>query len=62
MTPQNVGIATYAEMKARTLAIAKGELQLKPGDPKIWATSPASYARLISSQSRAILKAQGLIF
>ncbi len=62
MTDPKVGIATYAEIKARTLAIAKGELQPKPGDPKIWATSPASYARLMLSQSRSILEAQGLIF
>ena len=51
-----VGISTYAEMKARTLAIAKGELLPKPADPKIWATSPASYAKWISSQHRVPLK------
>jgi len=53
MTQPKVGIATYAAMKARTLAIAKGEFQPKPSDPKIWATSPASFARWISNQMRS---------
>ena len=33
-----MGIATYEEMKARTLAIAKGELKPAPDDPAIWIT------------------------
>ena len=45
MTTPKVGFATYREMKARTLAIAKGELHPKPSDPRVWAISPASYAR-----------------
>ena len=57
MTQPKVGNATYAAMKARTLAIAKGELQPKPSDPKVWATSAASYARVMSSQSWSILEA-----
>lgn len=35
---KGVGIATYEEMKARTLAIAKGELTPAPDDPTIWIT------------------------
>ena len=34
MTTLKVGIASYEDMKARTLAIARGELRPKPGDPK----------------------------
>ena len=48
-----VGLASYAAIKARTLAIAKGDLKPKPSDPKIWATSPASFARWISNQMRS---------
>src|ERR1019366_7917483 len=30
-----IGIASYGEVKARTLAIARGELKPKPTDPKV---------------------------
>lgn len=51
-----VGIATPEEMKQRTLAIAKG--QLKPGkdDPKVWFTSPESFAKVLSNKNRALLE------
>lgn len=55
MKTLKVGIASYEDMKARTLAIAKGELQPKPGDPKVWFTSPESFARLLSNRNRALL-------
>ncbi len=42
-------------MKARTLAIARGELRPKPGDPKVWFTSPESFAKLLSNRNRALL-------
>ncbi len=35
MKTLKVGIASYEDMKARTLAIARGELRAKPGDPKV---------------------------
>jgi len=53
MTTPKVGIATYSEMKALTLAIARGQVQTEPTDPKMWATSPASYARWIRNQRRS---------
>jgi predicted transcriptional regulator len=50
-----VGIATYEEMKARTLAIAKGKLKPAPDDPKVWFTSAESFARVLSNRNRALL-------
>ena len=55
MKTLKVGIATYEDMKARTLAIARGELQPKAGDPKVWFTSPESFARVLSNRNRALL-------
>ena len=39
MKKQSVGIATFEEMKARTLAIARGELKPKAEEPKVWITT-----------------------
>ena len=55
MTTLKVGIASYEDMKARTLAIARGELRAKPGDPQVWFTSPESFAKLLSNRNRALL-------
>jgi predicted transcriptional regulator len=55
MKTLKIGIASYDDMKARTMAIAKGELRLKPGDPKVWFTSPESFAKLLSNRNRALL-------
>lgn len=55
MKTLEVGIASYESMKARTLAIAKGELRPKPSDPKVWFTSPESFAKLLSNRNRALL-------
>lgn len=57
MTTLRVGIASYEEMKARTLAIARGELKPKASDPKVWFTSPESFAKLLSNKNRALLAA-----
>ncbi len=50
-----VGIASFEEIKARTMAIARGDLRPKPGEPKVWFTSPESFARLLSNRNRALL-------
>lgn len=55
MKTLRVGIASYEAMKARTLAIAKGELKPKAGEPKVWFTSPESFAKLLSNRNRALL-------
>jgi len=55
MKTLKVGIASYDAMKARTLAIAKGELKPKASDPKVWFTSPESFAKLLSNRNRSLL-------
>lgn len=45
MKTLKMGIASYDAMKARTLAIARGELKPKPGDPQVWFTSTVSFTR-----------------
>ena len=50
-----IGIASYQDMKARTLAIARGELKPKAGDPKVWFTSTESFAKVLSNRNRALL-------
>lgn len=55
MKTLKVGIASYADMKARTLAIAAGELKTKASDPTVWFTSPESFAKVLSNRNRALL-------
>lgn len=55
MATLKVGIASFDDMKARTLAIARGKLRFKHCEPKVWFTSPESFARLLSSRNRALL-------
>jgi len=56
MTTLKIGIASYDEMKARTMAIAKGEHKPKRGEPKVWFTSMESLARILSDRNRALLE------
>ena len=55
MKTLRVGIASYAEMKARTLAIARGKHKPRPEEPKVWFTSAESFARVLSDRNRALL-------
>jgi predicted transcriptional regulator len=55
MKTLKIGIASYKDMKARTMAIARGKLKPKPGDPKVWFTSTESFARVLSNKNRALL-------
>ena len=55
MTTLRIGIASYEEMKARTLAIARGEYKPKKGEPKVWFTSMESVAKVLSDKNRALL-------
>ncbi len=50
-----IGIASYEEIKARTLRIARGELQPKPDDPKVWFPSLESLAKVLSEPNRELL-------
>jgi predicted transcriptional regulator len=55
MRTLHVGIASYEQMKARTLAIARGKYKPAAGEPKVWFTSTESFARILSDRNRALL-------
>ncbi|GLQ55648.1 helix-turn-helix domain-containing protein [Devosia nitrariae] len=55
MTTLHVGIASYDDMKARTMAIARGELKPKKGEPTVWFTSVESFAKILSQRNQALL-------
>jgi predicted transcriptional regulator len=56
MTTLKVGIASYEEMKARTLAIARGERRPVPSEPKVWFTSTESFAKVLSAGNRELMR------
>lgn len=56
MTTLKVGIASYEEMKARTMAIARGERHVAPDEPKVWFTSTESFAKVLSAGNRDLLR------
>lgn len=51
-----VGIASCDEMKAMTLAIARGKRKLGPQEPRIWFPSTESFARVLSAGNRDLLR------
>jgi predicted transcriptional regulator len=55
MKTLKVGIASLDDMKKRTMAIARGRLKPAKGDPKVWFTSPESFAKVLSNKNRALL-------
>ena len=50
-----VGIASYEQMKAWTLVIARGEYRPASDEPKVWFRSAESFARVLSDRNRALL-------
>ncbi len=50
-----VGIASFDDFQARTMAIAKGELRPSADDPKIWFPSTESFARVLTARNRDLL-------
>ncbi len=56
MTTLKVGIASYDEMKARTMAVARGKRRVSAGEPKVWFTSTESFAKVLSAGNRALLR------
>ena len=56
MKTLKVGIAGYEDMKARTMAIARGEHRLQRDEPKVWFPSLESFAKILSDRNRALLK------
>lgn len=51
-----VGILPQEKIRERLLAIARGDYQPKPTEPKIWFTSMRSLAEVLSDDNRALLK------
>ena len=51
-----IGVMSQEQIRARTIAIAKGEYKPKAGEPKIWFTSMKSVAEVLSDQNRTLLK------
>jgi predicted transcriptional regulator len=56
MSILKIGIASRAEMKARTMAIARGELKPHEDDPKVWFTSIESLAQVLSTKNKMLLE------
>jgi predicted transcriptional regulator len=50
-----LGIASYEQMKARTLEIARGNYKPAADEPKVWFRSAESFARVLSDRNRALL-------
>jgi predicted transcriptional regulator len=51
-----IGIMPQEKIRARMLAIARGEHRPKPDEPKVWFTSMKSLAEVLSDDNRALLK------
>ncbi|KQY55237.1 transcriptional regulator [Lysobacter sp. Root494] len=51
-----IGIAPRQAIRARALAIAKGTIKPRPGEPKVWFTSMKSLAEVLSDDNRALLR------
>jgi predicted transcriptional regulator len=56
MTTLKVGIASYEDMKARTMAVARGEERVSADEPKVWFTSTESFAKVLSAGNRELLR------
>ena len=56
MKTLKIGIASREQMKARTLAIARGELKPGPDDPKVWFSSIESLAQVLSRPNMLLLE------
>lgn len=51
-----IGIMPQEQIRARLLAIARGEYKPKANEPKIWFTSMRSLAEVLSDENRGLLK------
>jgi predicted transcriptional regulator len=56
MTTLKVGIASYDEMKRRTMAVARGERRVKADEPKVCFASTESFAKVLSAGNRDLLR------
>ncbi|MGB6028685.1 HVO_A0114 family putative DNA-binding protein [Rhodanobacter sp. UC4437_H4] len=51
-----IGIASQQAIRARALAVARGDHRPRPGEPKVWFTSMRSLAEVLSDDNRALLR------
>lgn len=51
-----VGILSTGQVKARTIAIARGEVHPAPDDPKIWFPSAESFGKILSGKNHELLR------
>jgi predicted transcriptional regulator len=56
MSTLKVGIASYDEMKALTLAVAQGRKKLSTQEPRVWFPSTESFAKILSAGNRELLR------
>ena len=56
MSTLKVGIASYEEMKALTMAVARGKRKLAPHEPRVWFPSTESFAKVLSAANRELLR------
>jgi predicted transcriptional regulator len=56
MSTLRVGIASYDEMKALTMAVARGKRRLEPDEPRVWFPSTESFAKVLSAANRDLLR------
>jgi predicted transcriptional regulator len=56
MKTLHIGTASYKDIKARTMDIARDKLKPSAKDPKVWFTSAESFARVLSDKNRALLE------
>ena len=56
MTTLRIGIASFEEMKARTMEVARGEHRVSRTEPKVWFVSTESFAKVLSAGNRELLR------
>ena len=56
MKTLKIGIASYDDMKRRTIDIAAGRVRAGRDDPTVWFTSLDSVAKVLSDRNRALLE------
>jgi len=56
MSTLKVGIASYEEMKALTMAVARGKRRLEADEPRVWFPSTESFAKVLSAANRDLLR------
>jgi hypothetical protein len=57
LTTLKASFASYEGMKPRPMRIARGEHRISPREPKVWFTSTDSFAKVLSTGNRDLLRA-----